>query len=259
MKRQERKWKLRQWKKLQLRCTCLNKEKNVFLNGGIIPLITHSITANVKKGFGKELWWENTAWKDKALWWNHGSLSAFTQVWAPPAGALARNAQVAQSWTASGIQCPNVFFPAEKTEDTAHPYFLSGYIDQKIEDKVSPSFPAWIHWSWVPYLISFSSRWRKKIQCGKKLIMKVACILPHQEEKTHTAHGFTGSLLACRMSHLIRYHSTANHRGPEGTHSYTAKNPLTHLLVPEHTGFHLHTHHYSERQRGKWHRPLTDC
>ena len=89
--------------------------------------------------------------------------------------------------------------------------------------------------------------------------MKVACILPHQEEKTHTAHGFTRSLLACRMSHLICYHSTANPRGPEGTHSYTAKNLLTHLLVPEHTGFHLHIHHYSERQRGKWHRPLTDC
>ena len=39
----------------QLRCTCLNKEKNFFKNGGIIPLTTHSITAKVKMGFGKEL------------------------------------------------------------------------------------------------------------------------------------------------------------------------------------------------------------
>lgn len=130
-------------------------------------------------------------WKDKALWENHRSLSAVTRAWAPPAGAHCTGRSVLNSvWNS---QCPNVFFPAEKTEDTAHPHFLSGYIDQKIEDKVSHSFPAWIHWSWVSYLISISSVWRKKTHRGKKLIMKVACILPHQEEKTHTAHGFTGA------------------------------------------------------------------
>nr|CAI9712138.1 unnamed protein product [Rangifer tarandus platyrhynchus] len=37
----------------------------------------------------------------------------------------------------SGIQCPDGFFLAEKMEDTAHPHFPSGYIDQKVEDKVT--------------------------------------------------------------------------------------------------------------------------
>lgn len=32
--------------------------------------------------------------------------------------------------------------------------------------------------------------------------------MPHQEEETHTAQGFTGSLLACRTSPLICFHST---------------------------------------------------
>ena len=169
-------------------------------------------------------------WKDKALWENHRSLSAVTRAWAPPAGAHCTGRSVLNSvWNS---QCPNVFFPAEKTEDTAHPHFLSGYIDQKIEDKVSHSFPAWIHWSWVSYLISISSVWRKKTPRGKTLIMTVACILPHQEEKTHSPR-LHGSLLACRTSHLTRFHSTPNHRGlrvPTATQSTQLHIPLCQII-----------------------------
>lgn len=132
---------------LQLRCTCLNMENKFFKTRRDNSSYHTFNYSQCKKGM-----WEGIMTRKHCVAKQSSS--------SEPRVTLCRDTGLSPiRWCLlglqkslsperrSGIQCPDGFFPAEKTEDTAHPHFPSGYIDQKVEDKVSPSFPAWIHGS----------------------------------------------------------------------------------------------------------------